>query len=53
MNKAKEYGKEQFVMLDQQDKGNPLFQLNEEYFNIGAKVLTKQMIKEMKSEITY
>ena len=31
MNKAKEYGKEQFVMLDQQDKGNPLFQLNEEY----------------------
>jgi len=53
MNKAKEYGKEQFVMLDQLDKGNPLFQLNEEYINLGAKALTKQLITEIKSENTY
>lgn len=50
MNKAKEYEKKQFVMFNEKDDNNPLFQMNKEYINLGAKVLTKKTIKELKSE---
>ena len=50
MNKAKEYGKMQFIMFDEKDNCNPLFQMNKEYINLGAKVLIKKTIKELKSE---
>lgn len=50
MDKANEYGKIQLVMFNEQDDNNPLFQMNQEYINLGAKVLTKQIIKELKSE---
>jgi len=54
LNKAENYNKKRFVMYDEEkDKDKPLFALNKEQIKDGAKILTKQTIRELKSETSY
>ena len=48
MQKAKEYNKDRYVMYcEKTDKNNPLFELNKQELDRGAKVITKGTIKEI------
>ena len=48
MQKAKEYGKARYVMFDEKtDNDKPIFELNRQQIQEGAKILTNKTIKEL------
>ena len=53
MNKAKEYNRKRFCMYDKkQDLDNPLFGLNRDEINSGAKIISTSKIKGLRDEIS-